>query len=506
VNLAIELKNISKSFNSVYFANDNINLKIKTGTVHALIGENGAGKSTLISILSGIIQPSGGSIFLDGKEVIINSPNIAKKFGIGTTHQHFKLIDNLSVLDNVILGNEGSAFIIDKQKIAIELNLILKKYAFDLTLNEKIAHLSVEAKQKVELLKIIYQKAEIIILDEPTAVLTLNEIDNLFKLIFFLKKEGKTVIFISHKLEEIKKIADEISVMKQGKILRTFRNENLDIKKLSILISGQELPVLQKSKYFSTDEEPILRLSNVSTGEDKFSNHIKLKNINFCINKGEIFALAGVENNGQNELIELIMGIKKKFQGTITFCNFSLNKFSIRQRYDEGISYIPGDRLKYAVMSNEKLCYNSVLQNIHCLPFSRYGIIDNEAIANHNNKLINNYKVEGHDLSSIEIGRLSGGNQQKFVVGRELMRSHRLLIAVNPTRGIDIGSVYLIHKAFLAAKKGGESILLISYELDEILTLADTVAVLYNGSIVKQLKNNTALTKEEITASMIGQT
>jgi general nucleoside transport system ATP-binding protein len=495
----VEFSSVTKIFNGKILANNKINLKIKKGLIHSIIGENGSGKTTLVSVLYGIYKPEEGEIKINGKKEDIKNSLFAKKLKINMVHQHFQLIDEMTVLENIILGNEPKKFfwLIDYQKAKEKINKILKKYNFNINLNKKVSEISIEAKQKLEIIKVIYNEAEIIIFDEPTAILTPQEIKNLFEIIRNLKKEKKTIIFISHKLNEVNEISDEITILRNGKLIETFKKNERKNDEIIKLMVGKEINFYKRKEEFIKNEKKEILLEVKELNLNKNNIH-PLKNISFSIKKGEIVAIAGIENNGQEELINSIIGIIKPTSGTIKYKNREITNLSTKKRYQLGISYIPGDRHKYAIILDENLINNSILTSINSDSFSKFNFLKKNSIQKHCQTLIKNFDVKNAQSGFSIIKNLSGGNQQKFVIGREISRNHELLIIVNPTRGIDILAAENIYQNIINEKKKEKAILIISYELSEIMNLADKIIVLSNGIIAQKIINNQKLTKEFI--------
>ena len=490
----LELLNISKEF-AGFYANKDITLKIKPGSVHALIGENGAGKSTLMSILFGLYSPTSGTIKIDGNPVVIKNPNQASDIGIGMVHQHFKLVDNYTNLQNIILGSEFTKYnFLDLNKSRIKIQAFQEKYKLNFDLDQMTKDASVSTQQKVEIMKMLYRDANILIFDEPTAVLTPQEIEELLKVIKELKESGKTIIFISHKLWEIKKIADEATVIRHGKVVKHY--DNLSIIEPAQIASDMVGRTIIESKNWdhNFDAKTVLELKNIS--------YKKLKNINLSIHKGEILAIAGIEGNGQEEIEELITGINKTHTGQIIINNRhgekDITKFSTKKKNDEYISIIPADRHKHGLVLDFSINNNSIIRQIDKdnvyefqNPFFNkinkfFKFINSRWKNQFSQKIIKKFDVRGSNEGYALARNLSGGNQQKAIIGRELMTDHDFILIIQPTRGLDIGAINYIHNEILKDKKRGKGILLISYELDEVLALADTIAVINKGEIVDQ--------------------
>lgn len=497
---AIEFRNITKQFPGI-LALDNVSISIKKGEIHALIGENGAGKSTLMSILFGMYQPTLGSILLDENEVVINGPQHANSMGIGMVHQHFKLIHNFTNLENIILGSEFTKKgFLDKQTSENKIKIFQKKYGLNFDLNQKTGDSSVSVQQKLEIMKMLYKDADILIFDEPTAVLAPLEIEALLKTILELKNDGKTIIFISHKLLEVKKIADRATVIRLGKTIKTFETlDNVEISDLANAMVGTKVVETKNTNYNDFNNNPVvLEFQNVDGN--------KLNSASFQVHKGEILAFAGVEGNGQEDIEFLISGLQKAKSGEILFNNKNNTFHEIRKRKNIDLSYIPSDRHKHAMALDLDVKDNSIISDQSNENYFKFNFFtNNKNISLHCNEIISKFDVRG-TLGGQAISRsLSGGNQQKLVVGREMIKNHELLLVIQPTRGLDIGAINHIHNEILNLKRQNKAIVLISYELDEVLALADTILVLNKGNIVER-GNVKEMSREVIGLAMAGNT
>ncbi|MGL5357562.1 MAG: ABC transporter ATP-binding protein [Metamycoplasmataceae bacterium] len=521
---AIEFIDITKKFGN-FTANENISLQIRKGEIHSLIGENGAGKSTLMSILFGLYQPTFGFIRIFGHEVNIKNAHHANQMGISMVHQHFKLVKNFTNLENIILGLEPTRRAIIDNEYAINKVLSLqKKYNLHFNLFNKTRNEPVVIQQKIEIMKMLFNDANILIFDEPSAVLTPEEIKNLLKSIKNLKEDGKTIIFISHKLDEVLEISDNISVLRQGKLIKTIPNTNVSIKDITNAMVGTEISEIKNTLNINFIDN-IFSFNNIS-GET-------IKNISFDIRAGEIFAIAGVSGNGQEEIEYIASGLQKQKEGNIYFKSkprqltcfekklnkiglyknkksqddlFPLEEISkktVNQRIKAGISYIPGDRHKYALALDMDINENYVLRIIEKEKFQKFKFIKNKEIYNFSSTITEKYDVRGANNGFAISRSLSGGNQQKAVVGREMETEHDFIIIVQPTRGLDVGAINNVHNYILQEKEKGKAILLISFELDEVLALADTIAVINKGKIV-EMKSAKDLSREEIGFFMAG--
>lgn len=534
---AVEMQEITKVFLDTIIANDNISLKVKKGEIHALVGENGAGKSTLMSILFGLYQPTKGVIKINGKEVIIANSIKAGQLGIGMVHQHFKLVDNFTMLQNIILGHEAVVKWqwLNLKKAKKVITDLSEKYKLNIDLSLKVENASVGMQQRVEILKVLYRGADIIVLDEPTAVLTPQEITSLLAIIEELKAAGKTIIFISHKLDEVKAIADSITVIRNGKVVDSFPASKKSAKAIAALMVGREIvpiknqgkdslgPVILKvenlhvRKMNTVSQLPVLNFWNKfrfffkkgfqsvkDVPDDIREQALGLENFNLEVKSGEIVAIAGVEGNGQSELIYSLTGLMKATKGKIFFNNNEVTSFNAKKLYQRGLSHVPEDRHKYGLVLDYTVIDNMVLQNVDQYPFSKFGLLNRNEIQYYAQKILKNYDVRGSKSGFAVVRGLSGGNQQKAVVGRELMRQHQILIIAQPTRGLDIGAIEYIHKRILEEKTKGNAVLLISYELSEVMTLADRIVVLHSGRITGDVLAK-GIKKEEIGAMMAGQ-
>ncbi len=482
----IEMKGISKSFPLV-LANDKVDFFVKKGEIHALVGENGAGKSTLMSILYGLYQPDEGEILIDGIKKIISNPNKAIENRIGMVHQHFMLVPPLTVVENVILGMEPrkNYFFIDLQKAAFNIKTLSDQYGFKIDPWAKIEDISVGIQQRVEIIKVLYRGAEILILDEPTAVLTPQEVDELFKILKSLKGQGKTIIFITHKLNEVMAISDQVTIMRNGKVVGTKETSQTNTAEIATLMVGREV-LLKTDKIEQLAGKSVLRLEQVSA----FNQHRYpvLKSINLSVKEGQILGIAGVEGNGQAELVEVITGLRPVSSGHIYLYDLDLTGLNPRKIRELNIAHIPEDRRKRGFISEYSVAENLVLGSHYRPPFARGCLINFPEVQKYANELISDYDIRPAVKENL-LKALSGGNQQKVIVARELYRKPNLLIASQPTRGLDVGSIEFVHQQILKERSKGKAILLVSAELDEILSLSDEIAVIYEGKIVEIMKN-----------------
>ena len=477
----VEMLNIRKEFPGIV-ANDNVTLQLKKGEVHALLGENGAGKSTLMGMLFGMYQPEAGVIKVKGKEVKISSPNVANDLGIGMVHQHFKLVENFTVTENIILGCEPKKFLtIDIKNAAKRIDELSKTYGLNVDPYSKIEDISVGMQQRVEILKMLYRNAEVLIFDEPTAVLTPQEIDDLIKIMQNLINEGKSIILITHKLKEIKAAADRCTVIRRGKCIGTVDVKTTTEADMAKMMVGRQVS-FKVDKVEANPGDEVLRLENLSVKNNK--KVLGLKDFSLNVRKGEIVGVAGVEGNGQTELVEAITGMRGIESGSIFFNGKDISKTSIRKRIDEGIAHIPEDRHKRGLILDYTMEDNMVLKVYKNEPFSKSGLINRSKITEYANNIIETFDVRAGEGGKSMARSLSGGNQQKGIIGREVQSDPDLLIAVQPTRGLDVGSIEYIHKRLVEQRDSGKAVLLVSLELDEILNVSDRIAIVNNGELI----------------------
>lgn len=489
---AVEFINITKYFPGIK-ANDNISFKIKKGTIHAIIGENGAGKSTLMSILFGLISQTEGQIKINDQNVFIKDPNDANDLGIGMVHQHFKLVDVYTNLQNIIIGAEyQQKLMINEKSSILKIQAIQDKYNLNFDLKEKTGNATVSTQQKVEILKMLYRDNEILVFDEPTAVLTDIEIKGLLETFKIFKQQGKTIIFISHKLKEVKDVADFATVIRNGKLIGNYDVKNVSINELASAMVGEiiNLPSNTSNEKFG---KTVLSFKNVFFQ----NNNKKVEDISFDIRAGEILAIAGVEGNGQEIIEFLASGIIKPKKGQIIFNDKKINNLSIAKKTKLKISYIPSDRQKYGLVLDFDINENAILRRLSDKEFNKFAFIRTKNRDKFSKEIIQKFDVRGAQEGTSAARSLSGGNQQKVIVGREMLTTHDLLVVMQPTRGLDIGAINQIHKKIIDEKKMGKAILLISYELDEVLALADTILVISKGKI-QGITNKNDVTREQI--------
>ena len=482
----IEMLGITKAFHGTV-ANDNITLKVKKGEIHALTGENAAGKSTLMSVLFGLYKADKGEILKSGRRVTIKNPHDAAKLGIGMVHQHFKLIEAFTVLDNIILGSEDTCFgFIKKAKARSKITELCEKYSLILDLDAEIENLTVGMQQKTEILKMLYRESEIFIFDEPTAVLTENETKSLIQIMKRLRDEGKSVIFITHKLDEVMEAADRVTVLRKGKCIGTVKIADTDKDSLCAMMMGKSLEEKIKKRQ-TAFEETVLRVEGISVASALHKKRLAVKDVSFSIKKGEILSVFGIDGNGQRELTGGITGSDKICNGRIYIENNDITHISVRKRNLSFISHIPEDRQGQGLVTGFTLMDNLVLKRYFEHPFQRYGFRNIKSIYNYAAKLIDKYAIMCAYGPFTPTDNISGGNQQKAVIARELDRAKPLIIAVQPTRGLDINATHFIHSQLIQKRDEGHAILLISLDLDEVMRLSDKIIIIHQGEIKAEL-------------------
>ena len=484
----IEMRGITKRFPGI-IANDNIDLKLRKGEIHALLGENGAGKSTLMSVLFGLYQPESGEILKNGEAVHINGPNDATRLGIGMVHQHFKLVHNFTVLENIILGMEttkkGLLSITEARKQVVNIS---HKYGLDINPDSYIQDITVSMQQKTEILKMLYRENEILIFDEPTAVLTPQEITDLMKIMRGLAAEGKSILFITHKLNEIKAVADRCTVLRKGKCIGTVDVASATKEELSEMMVGRKVsltvdkPVQEPGKVVLNVEG--LTVRNTATGKNSVDN------VTFQVREGEIVCIAGIDGNGQSELVYALTGLLSCEAGNVILDGENITHKTVRRRSINGMAHIPEDRHKHGLILDYPLSYNLVLQRYFEPEFQNRGFLKYNKISDYARVLIDRFDIRSGQGADTIVRSMSGGNQQKAIVAREIDRAPKLLIAVQPTRGLDVGAIEYIHSQLIAERGKGRGILLISLELDEVLSVSDRVLVIYEGQLVAELNPN----------------
>ncbi len=477
----VEMLNIRKEFPGIV-ANDNITLQLEEGEIHALLGENGAGKSTLMGMLFGMYKPDRGSIKVRGKEVKISNPNVANDLGIGMVHQHFKLVDNFTVTENIILGCEPrKGLTVDIKTAAKKIEELSKQYGLNVDPYAKIEDISVGMQQRVEILKMLYRNANVLIFDEPTAVLTPSEIDELISIMKNMTKEGKSIILITHKLREIKEAANRCTVIRRGKYIGTVDVKDTTEADMAKMMVGREVS-FKVEKTEAKPKDVVVKIENLSVNNNK--KVLGLKNFSLDIRAGEIVGIAGVEGNGQTELVEALTGMRNIESGSIVFKGKNIVKESIRERIDDGMAHIPEDRHKRGLILDYTMEDNMVLKAYRNKPFSKNGLLNRAKISEYAQKIIETFDVRSGEGGKSIARSLSGGNQQKGVIGREIESDPDFLIAVQPTRGLDVGSIEYIHKRLVEQRDLGKAVLLVSLELDEVLNVSDRIAVVNNGELI----------------------
>ena len=490
----IEMLHIRKEFPGIV-ANDDITLQLKKGEIHALLGENGAGKSTLMSVLFGLYQPEQGTIRKEGKEVQINNPNDANTLGIGMVHQHFKLVHNFTVLQNIILGVETTQKgFLRMEKAREKVVRLSEQYGLLVYPEALISDITVGMQKRVEILKMLYRDNEILIFDEPTAVLTPQEIEELMKIMKGLAAEGKSILFITHKLNEIKAVADRCSVLRKGRYIGTVDVSETTKEEMSEMMVGRKVS-FEVTKKEMVLGAPSLEVRNLSVGGRRAGKKA-VKNVSFIVRKGEIVCIAGIDGNGQSELVYALTGLSPMETGQILLNGKDITKVPIRKRNLAGMSHIPEDRHKHGLVLDYSLAENLVLKNYFLAPFQKNGFLRFDAIRTYADELIDRFDIRSGQGAVTQARSMSGGNQQKAIVAREINLDPEILIAVQPTRGLDVGAIEYIHQQLVAQREEGKAVLLISLELDEVMDVSDRILVLYEGEIVADLNPKTTTLQE----------
>ncbi|HHT20980.1 MAG TPA: ABC transporter ATP-binding protein [Tissierellia bacterium] len=480
----VEMKGITKRFPGI-IANDNVDLELRKGEILALLGENGAGKSTLMSVLFGFYHQEEGDIFVRGEKVDIYSPNVAYDLGIGMVHQHFQLIDDFTVTENIILGSEPmKGIVVDMEAARQRVRELSEQYKLNVDPDAKIEDISVGMQQRVEILKVLYRQAEIIILDEPTAVLTPQEIDELMGILRNFIKEGKSVILITHKLKEIMMIADRVTVLRRGKMVGTVDIDQTNVDSLAELMVGREVS-------FEVQKEPAKPKQDVLVVEDLWLKDARgvdvLQGLSLHVRAGEILGIAGVDGNGQRELVEVITRLRKQDKGSVMIDGKDISRYQAHDRHKAKFGHIPEDRQRRGLVLDFTLAENLILEKYNQAPFAKNGVLQPEAIERNAEQLIETFDVRSGEGKASLARTMSGGNQQKAIIAREFDLEPSLMIASQPTRGLDVGAIEYIHKRLIELRDAGAAVLLVSFELDEILNLADRINVIYSGKIVADL-------------------
>ncbi|MFA6504563.1 MAG: ABC transporter ATP-binding protein [Treponemataceae bacterium] len=496
----IEMLDIVKTFPGIR-ANDGVTLEVEKGAVHALLGENGAGKSTLMSILFGLYRPEAGIIKVRGEEVSISDPNVANRLGIGMVHQHFKLVHNFTVTENIVLGLEPhKGPLLDIKTAEERVADLSKKYALDVDPRSVIEDISVGMQQRVEILKMLYRDAEILIFDEPTAVLTPHEIHELMGIMRRLVEEGKTILLITHKLKEIKAVADVCTVLRRGKLIGTVKVSETSEERMAEMMVGREVS-------FTVDKTPaipgevLLEIEGLSVKNSK--GLLCVRNLSLKVRRGEILGLCGVDGNGQTELVHALTGLAKIESGRILLKGRDISRLTVKRRTTAGLGHIPEDRQRYGLVLDFRLDENLVVHAYGKPPFSHFGVLDYRAIKKNADRLIEEFDVRSGEGPSTPARSLSGGNQQKAIVAREIDRSPEVFVVAQPTRGLDVGAIEYIHKRIVEERDKGKAVLLVSLELDEIMDLSDRIAVIFNGEIVGEV-DASATDENELSLMMAG--
>ncbi|MGR8774064.1 ABC transporter ATP-binding protein [Leuconostoc citreum] len=476
----IEMRHIVKKFGD-FAANDDINLQVQQGEIHALLGENGAGKSTLMNILTGLLQPTSGEIIINGQPVTVDSPSKSDALGIGMVHQHFMLIDAFTVTENIILGSEVTKGLsLDTKSAATKIKALSEKYGLQVDPYAKIADISVGQQQRVEILKTLYRGADILIFDEPTAVLTPQEIDELITILHNLAKEGKSIVLITHKLDEIRAAADTVTVIRAGQSIKTFPVAGVSSQELADLMVGREVS-FKTEKAAAKTGATVLKMADLEVHDARGVTAVK--DFSLEVKSGEIVGIAGIDGNGQTELIQAITGLTKVQAGHVLLQGKEVTNKRPRQITEAGVGHIPEDRLRFGMEVDMTLSENLALQTYYKAPLSKNGVLQTDEMDKLANKLVEEFDVRAAGIQ-VTAGSMSGGNQQKAVIARELNRDNELIIAAQPTRGLDVGAIEYIHQRLIAQRNAGKAVLVVSFELDEILNLSDRIAVINAGKIV----------------------
>lgn len=488
---AIELKNITKTFlGGKIIANEKVNMAVKYNEIHAICGENGAGKSTLMSILFGLYKQDSGDVYVKGKKVNFKNAMEANKAGLGMVHQHFKLVQVFSLLDNIILGAESTkrGGFLDYKTSIEKIKKICQTYNFHIDLNMKTSLVSVGQQQRTEIIKLLYRQSDILIFDEPTAILSDDEIAGFLQMLRVLKKEGKTIILITHKLNEVEQVADRVTILRKGKTVGTYNMKDVSQSKITELMVGTKVIEKPNLQSFAVTSETLLKVENLHLARHNEPKLTAVKNLSFHVNPGEILGIAGIEGNGQTELALALAGLQKVKGGKITFkvsgVDIDITHCSPKTISNLGLSHVPEDRHKYGCVLDESVAYNLVSNQIDNKLFSKFGFLRLREISLNAIDLCSKFNILGANQGRNKMRSLSGGNQQKVVVAREMSKNHSLIVLVQPTRGLDVGAINSIHELILAEAKKGKGVILISYELDEILKIASRILVMDHGEIV----------------------
>ena len=498
--IVLEMHNIVKQFGD-FRANDEINLQVRRGQIHALLGENGAGKSTLMNQLSGLLQPTSGDILINGHKITVDSPAKAAELGIGMVHQHFMLMDAFTVTENIILGSEPvNGMKLDIKKASRYIKKLSEQYRLDVNPDALAGDISVGMQQRVEILKTLYRGADILIFDEPTAVLTPQEIDELMVIMRHLASEGKSIILITHKLDEIKAVADQVTVIRRGKSIDSFPVAGVSSQELADIMVGRSVSLYATEKSPARPKGTVISLDHVTVKDSRGLTAVK--DLSLDIHAGEVVGLAGIDGNGQSELISAMTGLMPTASGKIMLNGKNIANKKPRQITEAGVSHIPEDRQRYGLELDMTLAENIALQTYYKRPLSKHGVLDYEAINKHARDLITKFDVRTVN-ELVPAGSLSGGNQQKAIIARELDRNADFIIAAQPTRGLDVGAIEYIHQQLIYQRNANKAVMLVSFELDEILNVADRIAVISHGEITG-IVNANETTKNELGLLMAG--
>lgn len=498
--IVLEMRDIVKQFGE-FRANDQINLQVKRGQIHALLGENGAGKSTLMNQLSGLLQPTAGDILINGQKVIVDSPSKAAELGIGMVHQHFMLIDAFTVTENIILGSEPvNGLKLNTKAAATEIKKLSEQYGLDVDPNALAGDISVGMQQRVEILKTLYRGADILIFDEPTAVLTPQEIDELMTILKGLAAEGKSVILITHKLDEIKAVADQVTVIRRGKSIDSFPVAGVSSQELADIMVGRSVSLFSTEKEPADPTDTILSVSDLTVKDARGVEVVK--NLSLDFRAGEVVGIAGIDGNGQSEFISALTGLMPSASGKVTLKGKDITNKKPRQITESGVGHIPEDRHRFGLELDMTLAENIALQTYYKAPMSKAGVLDYDKINAHARELIEKFDVRTVN-ELVPASALSGGNQQKAIIARELDRDADFVIAAQPTRGLDVGAIEYIHQQLINQRDAGKAVMLVSFELDEILNVADRIAVISHGEITGVVDANET-SKNELGLLMAG--
>ena len=498
----IEMLHITKDFPGIR-ANDDVSLQLKKGEIHALLGENGAGKSTLMGVLFGLYSAEKGEIRKNGKAVRIHNPNDANTLGIGMVHQHFKLVHNFTVLENIVLGVEttkGGVLRMDEARA--EVTALSQQYGLMVDPDARIEDITVGMQQRVEILKMLYRHNEILIFDEPTAVLTPQEIDELMKIMKNLTSEGKSILFITHKLNEIKQVADRCTVLRKGRCVGAVEVADATREQMSEMMVGRKVEFEIQKAPMKPGGKAALVVQNL-TVRSKHHGKPRVNNVSFAVRQGEILCIAGIDGNGQSELVYALAGLLAPESGRIFLGDEEITRDSVRQRNDAGLSHIPEDRHKHGLVLDYSLAENLILKNYHKRGFQQNGFLRFDKVADYAGRLIKDFDIRSGQGMRTPARSMSGGNQQKAIVAREICEDPKVLIAVQPTRGLDVGAIEYIHRRIIAARDEGKAVLLVSLELEEVLSISDRILVIYEGEIVADL-DGAGATAQELGLYMAG--